>query len=157
MNKILSEKTIITVSEELKTKKKKIVLVGGCFDILHLGHIYFLNEARKLGDVLFILLESDENIRKLKGNGRPLNSQNKRSIVLSLLKPVSFIFPLKGVTNDQIYDKLIVQIKPDAIAITEGDPGIEKRKSQSEIIGAKLKIIKKLKGESTTDLITKNG
>ena len=64
----------------------KIVLVGGCFDILHLGHVVFLEKAKKEGDVLVVLLESDEKVRFLKGKGRPVHTQSERAEILSALK-----------------------------------------------------------------------
>ena len=67
---------------------KNIVLVGGCFDIVHLGHLIFLEKAKAKGDILIVLLESDENIRKNKGQNRPINNQEDRALFLSKLKMV---------------------------------------------------------------------
>lgn len=158
MNKILSINQAAKLSKEFKQSGKSIVLVGGCFDILHTGHILFLEAAKKEGDLLFLLLESDKNIEKKKGKGRPINSQKHRSLVLSAISYVDYIIPLKGVTNSQEYDKLMVQINPDIVAMTKGDPGLEQRERQVKITGAKIKlVIDNIKGKSTTDLINKNG
>lgn len=154
MSKILSISQAIKVAQNLKKGGKSIVLVGGCFDILHSGHTLFLEKAKEQGDLLFLILESDENIRKKKGENRPINSQKNRSIVLSTLSSVDYVITLKGVTKNEEYDKLIVQIQPDVIAMTKGDKGIERRKIQCELVGAELKLVTEIvEGKSTTDLI----
>lgn len=156
--KILTIEDAVKVSKQARTKGRKIILAGGCFDILHLGHIAFLDAAKKQGDLLFILLESDENVRNKKGKGRPVNPQEDRSIVLSVLPSVDYIVPLRGMTKNDEYDKLIVQIKPDVIAMTKGEPGFEQRKRQASMVGAKVKlVIARVKEKSTTGLINKNG
>lgn len=158
MNKILTIDQAVRLSTQLKQEGKTIILAGGCFDILHSGHISFLDAAKKQGDLLFILLESDDNVRKIKGQGRPVNSQKNRSIVLSVLPSVDYIVPLKGMTKNDEYDKLIVQIKPDVIAMTKGEPGLKQRERQALLVGAKVKlVIARVKGKSTTGLINKNG
>ncbi len=155
MKKIISIRDAAQISEDLKNQKKKIILTGGCFDILHVGHIKFLADAKKAADFLFLLLESDENIKRIKGKKRPLNSQKNRSIVLSALFSVDFIIPLEGMTKSQDYDKLTVQIRPDFIAITAGDKNIVQRKQQCKMVGAKLIEVAKLEGVSSTNFIKK--
>lgn len=158
MGKIIETNEISKVVERIKKSGKTIVLAGGCFDILHSGHISFLDAAKKQGDLLFILLESDENVRKIKGHGRPVNPQKNRSIVLSVIPSVDYIIPLKGVTKNDEYDKLIVQINPDVIAMTKGEPGLKQRERQALLVGAEIKlVIDRVKGKSTTGLISKNG
>lgn len=152
--KILTIEEAGKVSKQERVKGKKIILVGGCFDILHKGHVLFLEKASREGDVLFLLLESDENIKKRKGENRPINSATKRASILSALPYVHYIIQLRGVTKNEEYDKLIVQIKPDIIAITKGNGQIKKRKEQCRMVGAKLKIvIDRIATPSTTDLI----
>jgi rfaE bifunctional protein nucleotidyltransferase chain/domain len=153
VKKIISIQNAAQISKSLKKRGEKNVLVGGCFDVLHVGHIKFLADAKKSSDKLFLLLESDENIRKLKGVGRPINSQKKRGIVLSSLTTVDYLIPLRGVTKNEEYDKLIVQIQPDYIAITKGDKNISRRLEQCNLVGAKLIEIEKVDGNSSTDFI----
>lgn len=157
MEKVISVREAANIAQTLKQSGKSIVLAGGCFDILHRGHIFFLEEAKRQGDILILLLESDENIKIRKGNDRPINSQKYRSIVLSALSSVDYVIPLEGMTNNQEYDKLIVQINPDIIALTEGDPGLGQREKQAKMVRAKIRLIKKIEGKSTTDLIKNNG
>ncbi len=152
--KIIELKNISDTVLKLKNENKKIVLVGGCFDIIHPGHILFLEAAKREGDVLILLLESDESIKKRKGETRPINSQKNRQIVVSAIGDVNYIIPLLGVTTDEEYDKIMTQIRPEVIAITEGDSQTEKRKLQCESIRAQLKVvIKKIDNKSTSALI----
>ena len=154
MNKILSVNQAIKIAQEIRKQNKTIVLAGGCFDVLHVGHILFLKAAKKQGDILFLLLESDENIRKRKGKERPLNTQKNRAVVLSALEAVDYIIPLVGMTKNEEYDRLMIQIKPDVVAMTAGDSEIERRTKQCSAVGAKLKlVIKEVDKTSTTDLI----
>lgn len=155
MKKIISVYEAALISKKLKSRGKKIILTGGCFDILHIGHIKFLEDAKKTVGVLFVLLESDENIRRQKGDGRPLNSQKDRSIVLGALSSVDFIVTLRGSTKDEDYDKLIVQILPNYIAITKGDRNTNLRKKQCKMVGAELIEVDKLEGTSSTNFIEK--
>lgn len=153
MNKIISIKEVNSTAKKLHKSNKSIALAGGCFDILHAGHIKYLKEAKKSADVLFVLLESDENIKKLKGEKRPANNQKNRSIVLSALSSVDYVIPLKGVTNGNEYDKLIVQIKPAYIIITAGDKNIEKRQEQCKMVDAKLVVVDKLENFSSSNYL----
>lgn len=157
MSKIIETNEVSQAVKRIKKSGKKIVLVGGCFDILHKGHIFFLEEAKRQGDILILFLESDENIKIRKGPDRPINSQKYRSIVLAALSSVDYVITLKGMTNNKEYDKLIVQINPDIIALTEGDPGLGQREKQAKMVRAKIRLIKKIEGKSTTDLIENNG
>ena len=151
MEKILNTKDAIDISEELRKQKKSIVLAGGVFDILHLGHILFLEKAKKHGDFLFVLLESDQNAKRKKGHNRPIHNQNDRAFILSFLQTVDYVVNLPEMTNDQQYDKLIAQLKPTVIAATEGDKNNMHKKRQAKIIGSKvIFVIKRMKDQSTT-------
>lgn len=153
ISNVLDIEQAIKVSNQLKNKRKSIVLVGGCFDILHVGHVRFLQSARKQGDVLFVLLESDENVRKLKGKNRPINSQIDRAEILSSLKPVDYVVLLNNMKSDKDYDKLIACLKPDILATTENDPDKKHKQRQADIMGASVKeVIKRFEDKSTTIL-----
>ena len=129
------------------------VLVGGCFDILHIGHIKFLKKAKSFGDYLIVLLESDANIKKLKGHTRPFHNQEERKEVLEALKFVNKVMILPNIVDNTFYDNLIKKIKPNIIAITEGDPIKDKKLIQAKSVGAKLKIVKKYKSHSTSNIV----
>src|SRR5664279_2300284 len=111
MKRIVNTEQAIKISKKLKREGKKLVLTGGCFDILHVGHIKFLTAAKKRGDVLFILLESDKNVEKFKGENRPINSQGERATVLSSLRPVDYVIILEEMRTNSDYDKLIINLK----------------------------------------------
>ncbi len=153
MNKIIKIDRVLKICKELKSKGKSIVLVGGCFDILHLGHINFLENSKNLGDILFVLLESDEAVGKLKGKDRPINNQRQRAQVLAALRAVDYVILLPIMKTDKDYDKLITQIKPAFIAATENDPNISHKIRQAGMIDAKVKIVtKRVDNKSTTKL-----
>lgn len=132
--------------------KKKTVVVGGCFDILHIGHIQFLKEAKKCGDVLILLLESDENVRKLKGENRPIFTQMERAEVLSALSTVDFVILLPLMTSDADYNHIITTIKPHIIAVTEHDPLMKEKERQAKQVGGKIAIIPFVKTFSSSKL-----
>lgn len=136
--------------------EKKIVLVGGCFDILHIGHIRFLKEAKKLGDTLIVLLESDQNIKKMKGGGRPVNSQKFRAEILEALRDVDSVILLPEIMTDKDYDDLVKKIKPDFIAVTKGDQGLQNKKRSAETVGAKVVEVIDLMVDYSTNKIIKS-
>ena len=130
----------------------RIVLVGGCFDILHIGHVSFLSEAKKMGDTLVVLLENDTKVKKLKGKNRPIFTQEIRAEVLSALACVDLVVVLPIMENDSDYMNLVTKIKPNIIAVTENDPRIEKKKRQAETAGGELRVIPFVKTLSTSAL-----
>lgn len=154
MGKIISVKKTKNLSAKLKKTGKKIVLAGGCFDILHVGHIKFLQNSKKSGDTLVLLLESDESIKKLKGENRPVNNQKNRALILSSVEFVDYVIPLEKNYKDENYADLISKLKPDIIAVTKGDPNEFKKKVQANLVGGKVKVVlKNLPDHSTTKLL----
>ena len=135
-----------------KAQKTEVVLVGGCFDILHYGHIHFLKKAKALGDYLVVALESDKNIKRLKGKSRPIHDQNKRREMLESLSFVNEVVVLKDKMTDQDYQNLVARVRPFAIAVTEGDPILKKKQEQAKNIGAKVVEIPKINVPSTTKI-----
>lgn len=151
MNKIISVNNAIKISKHLRNKGKSIVLVGGFFDILHLGHIKFLENSKKHGDYLFVLLEDDNKAKQIKGPKRPINSQKNRAKILSALGSVDYIILLKNMTNNVKYDRLIIQIQPSIIAATYGDRYIKHKKRQAKLINGKvIYVIRRIYNYSTT-------
>lgn len=128
------------------------VLVGGCFDILHYGHIHFLKKAKSLGDYLVVALESDKNIKKLKGASRPIHDQNKRREILESLSFVDEVITLKDEMNDADYLELVNQIRPQIIAVTAGDPILEKKQAHARTVLAQVVEIPKIEIASTTQI-----
>ena len=132
----------------------KRILVGGCFDLIHFGHIVFLAEAKKQGDHLIVALESDENVKKYKGENRPIHTQKQRAEMLRSLKMVDEVIELPQMNKDVDYFQLIEKIKPDVIAITQNDPQTENKEKQAKLIGAKVVIVTpRLEPHSTSRLL----
>jgi FAD synthetase len=130
----------------------KKVLVGGCFDLIHYGHISFLNAAKNQGDYLIVALESDENVRQMKGETRPIHTQTQRKEMLEALSFVNEVIPLAPMHGDRDYFDFVEKIHPDIIAVTAGDAVLDKKQKQAEMIGAKLIIIPKIHTPSTSQL-----
>ncbi len=138
--------------ESVSMKKNRIILVGGCFDLLHYGHVQFLKEAKAHGDYLVVALESDENVRKMKGEQRPIHTQEQRKEMLEAISVVDEVISLPPMTTDEEYAELVKRIKPHSIAVTEGDPIIDKKKQHADAVGAQLVIIPKIPTPSTSQL-----
>ena len=132
--------------------KDKLVLTGGCFDILHIGHMRFLSEAKRMGDYLVVLLESDENVKKVKGENRPIFIQKERAEMIAALASVDLVVLLPVMQNDDDYLRLVTKIKPDVLAVTEDDPHIGKKRRQAKEVGAELKTVSLTKTFSASKL-----
>lgn len=153
MGKIVSIAKIAKIANRLRVDGKKIVLAGGCFDILHIGHVTFIEKAKKSGDKLILLLEPDEAIKSLKGESRPFNNQKTRAKILSAIEFVDFVVLLPKIFKTRDYNNLVKKISPNVIAVTEGDPNMAEKKMQAKTGGGVVKIVlKKLSDYSTTKL-----
>ncbi len=154
MKKILDVNDAIKTAEDLRNKKKSIVVVGGFFDILHLGHIKFLEKSKKHGDYLFVLLEDDIKARKEKGENRPIHSQKNRAKILSSIQDVDYVVLLKNMINNEMYDRIMVRIQPTIIATTYGDPYVDHKKRQAKLVQGKvIYATKRIHNHSTTEYI----
>jgi rfaE bifunctional protein nucleotidyltransferase chain/domain len=130
----------------------RTVLVGGCFDLIHYGHIVFLTKAKSYGSRLVVALESDENVRKLKGANRPIHSQIQRKHMLEALSCVDKVIELPPLHADTEYFAFVKKIMPQVIAVTEGDPIEDKKRKQAVAVGARLVVIPKVHTPSTSQL-----
>lgn len=153
MAEIIPVSRIGSLSNRLREQGKVVVLVGGCFDILHPGHVIFLEKAREAGDVLIVILESDKKVKMLKGANRPIHSQKMRSKVLLALRAVDYVVALPYMELNAEYDKLIGRIKPDVIAITEGYANVYHCERAAKKTGAKLRPVTKTIGNHSTSRI----
>ncbi len=133
---------------------KKVVLVGGCFDLLHYGHLKFLKKAKEAGDYLIIALESDQFIKKNKRN-LPVHNQQQRAKILSHLDFVDLVILLPYFSSGNEYFEMVKKINPDIIAVTNGDPQIKNKKKQIELIGGQLKVVSPLLKKFSTKKIIK--
>jgi len=137
---MISDKNL-GILRKIKSSHKKIVLVGGCFDLIHPGHITFLKNSKKCGDFLVVLLESDESVLKYKKI--LAQKQKERGLILLELEAVDMVIPLTGLLEDQDYYMIVKITKPDIIAITQNDPQIANKQKQAEDHGAQLVIVTK--------------
>jgi D-beta-D-heptose 7-phosphate kinase / D-beta-D-heptose 1-phosphate adenosyltransferase len=154
LNNNISERNIKKWSEisiiinELKNNNKKIVFTNGCFDILHIGHIKYLEAAKNHGDVLVVGLNSDHSIKLIKGEDRPINSQDDRANIIAALKAVDYLV----VFDDETPLNLIEHIKPDTL-VKGGDYKGKKIIGQ-EVVKESI-IIPFIDGKSTTNIIAR--
>ena len=142
-----------SLSKFLRRKRRlKIVFTNGCFDLLHVGHVRYLAQARKLGDVLVVGLNSDVSARRLKGAGRPVNSQGDRREVLLALKSVDCVEIFSEVTPE----KLIRKVRPDFL-VKGGDWDVQKIVGHDFVAsyGGKTLSLPFVKGRSTTATLKK--
>ena len=153
---IIKENLIEPLVKSFKKRAKKVVLTGGCFDVLHDAHLKFLIKAKREGDFLILLLESDENIQKLKGKGRPVNNFIKRANTLEGLGFIDLIVELSPNVSDIYYYNLTKLIQPDIIALTKDDPLTLKKNEQAKEVGGEIRIImERDESQSSTKLINK--
>ena len=152
LNKSSSDEHIKTWDEisyivsELKNKDKKIIFTNGCFDILHIGHIKYLEKSKSFGDILILGLNSDDSIRRLKGKNRPINTQTDRAYILASLEVVDYLVIFD---EDTPFD-LIKLIKPDVL-VKGGD--YEGKEVVGQDIAKELKLVKFIDDKSTTKTI----
>lgn len=116
---------------------KSRTLVGGCFDILHYGHVVFLKKAKKKGKCLIVALESDEFIRQKKKK-EPVHSQRQRAEILASLRDVDVVVLLPYLEKYEDYLSLVQKVRPQYIAITAGDKYKEDKRKQAASVGAKI-------------------
>ena len=136
----------------LKEQGKTIVTTNGCFDILHVGHVRYLEKAKSFGDVLIVALNSDKSVKSIKGESRPINNENDRAEVLSGLKSVDYVVLFD---EDSPID-LLLQIKPD-VHTKGADYTIESLPEAKGIMeaGGRIEFISFVEGKSTTSIIEK--
>lgn len=140
--------------KKLKQKQKSLVVAGGCFDLLHIGHVTLLENAKKKGDVLIVLLESDKAIEQKKGINRPIHSQRERALLLTALRAVDIVVCLPDSMSNEDYDNVLFQIQPKVIATTKNDPFITHKERQAKKIGAKVIAVNEyIPSVSTTKLL----
>lgn len=139
-----------SIVQSLKKAGKRIVFTNGCFDIIHVGHVRYLKEARHLGDVLIVGLNSDASVRKIKGSNRPIVPQGERAEVLSSLRDVDYVV----VFNEPDPYHTIAAVKPD-ILVKGGDWHIENIIGRDivESYGGKVCTIPFIEGASSTNII----
>ena len=145
---IKSRIEIASLSRELKLKGKKIVFTNGCFDLLHAGHISYLETAKNFGDILILGLNSDRSVTSLKGMGRPINLEADRAYILAALEVVDYVV----IFDEDTPYELIKSIKPH-ILVKGGD--YEGKEVVGQDISDELKLVEFVHGKSSTKTIEK--
>ncbi len=151
MNKIYNLQELKGIVEKLKKEKKKIVLANGCFDILHVGHVRYLEEAKKLGDILIVAINSDESVRKIKGGKRPIVPGKERAEIISALKAVDFVI----IFDELDVRKLLLELKPHIQV--KGTDYTEESVPERDVVlsyGGSVKITGDSKNHSSKDIIS---
>lgn len=141
------------LTDALTSLAPKKILVGGCFDLLHLGHIRFLNAAKKQGDSLIVALESDDFIR-IKKKREPIHPQIERAEIVSTLACVDAVILLPLLQSDKDYFLLVKAICPAVIAVTYNDPYLAQKEQQALAVGGRITVvIDRISTYSTTNAI----
>jgi len=144
--RVLSLKEFTKTLDSIRSSDKKIVFTNGCFDILHMGHVKYLEKAKKLGDILVVGINSDDSVTRLKGDNRPINSLQDRSCILASLKSVDYVIPFSQDTPIELISAII----PDTL-VKGGD--YKGKYVVGEEIARKLVLIDFVEGRSTSNTI----
>jgi len=151
-DRIIETNRISGIVSELKQAGKKIVFTNGCFDILHFGHVSYLEEAKSCGDILIIGLNSDASVKRLKGETRPINGEMERAYVLCGLKPVDYVM----IFEEDTPINLIKQVIPSVI-VKGGDWRPDQIVGSDVVLanGGEVRSLLFKEGFSTTNIISK--
>ena len=148
--KLLGRDELAALLKRERQQGRTVVFTNGCFDLLHAGHVRYLAQARALGDLLVVGVNSDESVSRLKGPGRPLNPQEDRAEVLAALECVDYVV----IFEEDTPAELIEALKPQ-VQVKGGDYRPEEVPEQKvlEAFGGRLEIVDLVPGRSTTELI----
>ena len=147
---VITEQALIEAVKNAQSKGEKVVMTNGCFDILHAGHVSYLNHAAELGDRLIVAVNTDESVKRLKGPGRPVNPTDRRMAVLAGLGAVDWVVPF----SEETPQRLISEVLPDML-VKGGDYKPEEIAGGKEVIanGGEVKVLNFEDGCSTTEII----
>lgn len=152
MFNLIDRKELPSLIKDLRKQNKKIVTTNGCYDILHVGHVRYLQKTKSYGDVLIVMLNSDASVRRFKGETRPVNNQLDRAEILCALSCVDYVV----IFDEDTPRDLIDEIKPD-VHTKGGDYTLETLPEADVIIKNNIKVefIEFVEGKSTTKIIEK--
>ena len=150
MSNIKNINELAEIRKELKLQNKKVVFTNGVFDILHAGHVDYLTRAKSKGDILIVAVNSDSSVKKIKGELRPIVSQNERAFVISSLKPVDYVV----IFDEETPYEIIKNIMPDVL-VKGSDWSVENIVGRDivEANGGKVETIEFTNDSSTTNII----
>jgi D-beta-D-heptose 7-phosphate kinase/D-beta-D-heptose 1-phosphate adenosyltransferase len=152
VTKILSRESLLTERARLRAAGQKLVFTNGVFDLLHVGHVRYLADARVLGDALVVAINSDRTVRELKGAARPLMNENERAEILAALRAVSYV----TIFDDISPRSLIAELLPDVL-VKGGDYALDEIHGREEVEAAGGRVISLpfVEGVSSTSIIEK--
>ena len=152
IEKILTGKAMLAERERLRAGGKRLVFTNGVFDLLHVGHVRYLEQARALGDALLVAINSDRTVRELKGPARPIFNEAERAEILAALRVVDYVV----VFDDISPRSLIAELLPDVL-VKGGDYNLDQIHGREEVEAAGGNVISLpfVEGASTTSLIEK--
>ena len=151
-SRIVSRSDLITIVEAERSEGKRIVFANGCFDVLHVGHVRYLEAAKALGDLLIVGINSDRQTRRLKGAGRPLLPQEQRAEIISSIEAVDFVTIFEEPTVEQ----LLLALRPDIHA--KGTDYTEDSVPERDVVrsfGGRVAIVGDPKDHSSSQIIEK--
>ncbi len=152
MGKLVKREELPELLKELRSQGKTIVTTNGCFDILHVGHVRYLQKTKTFADVLIVALNSDISVKKIKGPDRPVNNENDRAEILCALSCVDYVV----LFDESSPENLLVEIKPD-VHTKGADYTVETLPEAKAIManGGRIEFISFVEGKSTTAVIEK--
>jgi len=150
IGKIFSRAELISERARLRAAGKRLVFTNGVFDLLHVGHVRYLAQARALGDALVVAINSDRTVRELKGDGRPIIDEKERAEILAALRQVTYVV----IFDDVSPRDLIAALLPDVL-VKGGDYGLDEIHGREEVeaAGGKVVSLPFIEGASTTAII----
>ncbi|RMG48740.1 MAG: D-glycero-beta-D-manno-heptose 1-phosphate adenylyltransferase [Acidobacteria bacterium] len=150
MSKILDRQSLIARRQQWRRQGRRVVFTNGCFDLIHPGHVRFLHQARALGDILVVAINSDRSVRQLKGPGRPILSEDERCEVLAAFEVVDVVTVFDDITPRG----LIAALLPD-ILVKGGDWPLDQIVGREEVeaAGGRVYSLPYVRGYSTTEII----
>lgn len=152
MGQVIDRKNIVEFLNDLRKTGKTIVTTNGCFDILHVGHVRYLQKTKTFADYSIVMLNSDKSVRSIKGPTRPVNNENDRAEILCALSCVDYVV----LFDEDSPQNLIAEIKPD-VHTKGADYTVETLPEAKTIIdnGGRIEFISFVEGKSTTSIIEK--
>jgi len=149
---LVKQEEVRAIIDKLHKEGKTVVATNGCFDILHVGHVRYLEKTKSFADVLMVLLNSDKSVKSIKGSTRPINNENDRAEVLCALKSVDYVVLFDEDSPRNLLDKM----KPDVY--TKGADYTMETLPEADIMkknGTRVEFIEFVQGKSTTNIINK--
>ena len=152
MGKIVSQEEIVNIMKTMQAEGKTFAATNGCFDILHVGHVRYLQKTKSLADFSVVMLNSDKSVKLIKGDSRPINNENDRAEILTALNCVDYVVLFEEKSPAILLEK----IKPDIY--TKGADYTLETLAERDVVtrcGIKVEFIEFVQGKSTTNIINK--